>query len=109
MLKNLVTEARNPLSEAIDAMSAVELVRMMNSEDALVAGAVLREAEPIAQAIEIIAGRLRLGGRLIYLGAGTSGRLGGLDAAECPPTFNSAAEQVQGLIAGGAAPLTRAV
>ncbi len=109
MRENLTTEARNPASEEIDALSPIEIVRLMNSEDAGVAAAVLAEADQIARAIETIADRLRKGGRLIYLGAGTSGRLGVLDAAECPPTFNSPAGQVLGLIAGGPAALTRAV
>jgi N-acetylmuramic acid 6-phosphate etherase len=81
----------------------------MNAEDARVAEAVGREAEPIARAIEIIAERLRAGGRLIYIGAGTSGRLGVLDATECPPTFSTPPEMVVGLIAGGYAAVTRAV
>jgi N-acetylmuramic acid 6-phosphate etherase len=81
----------------------------MNAEDSRVAEAIAGEAEAIAQAVEVVAGRLRRGGRLIYLGAGTSGRLGVLDAAECPPTFNSPPEQVVGLIAGGPSALVRAV
>jgi N-acetylmuramic acid 6-phosphate etherase len=109
MLADLTTEGRNPASEAIDTLSALEIVRLLNSEDAKVAEAVGREAQSIAQAIEVIAARLRSGGRLIYLGAGTSGRLGVLDAAECPPTFNTAADQVVGLIAGGPAAMIRAV
>jgi N-acetylmuramic acid 6-phosphate etherase len=109
MRENLTTEARNAASEGIDALSALEIVRLMNAEDERVAGAVLAEAENIALAIETIAERLRKGGRLIYLGAGTSGRLGVLDAAECPPTFNTLPGQVLGLIAGGEAALTRAV
>ena len=95
------TEARNSASEHIDTLSALEIVEMMNSEDALVAGAVGRESVAIAAAIEVIAAGLRRGGRLIYLGAGTSGRLGVLDAAECPPTFNTPPGMVVGLIAGG--------
>src|SRR4051812_36950159 len=81
----------------------------MNAEDARVPPAVGAEAESIARAIEVIADRLRTGGRLVYAGAGTSGRLGVLDAAECPPTFNSPPGQVVGVIAGGPAALTRAV
>jgi len=103
------TEARNPASERIDTLGPLEIVRLMNAEDAGVAEAVGRVAEPIARAIEIIADRLRSGGRLIYLGAGTSGRLGVLDATECPPTFSTPPEMVVGLIAGGHAALTRAV
>src|SRR5688572_11022701 len=108
-LDRLTTEARNPASENIDEMSPLEIVRLMNAEDAKVAEAVGREAESIARAIEVIADRFRRGGRLIYIGAGTSGRLGVLDAAECPPTFNSPPEMVVGLIAGGYGALTRAV
>ncbi len=109
MLDGLTTEGRNPASEAIDSLSAVEIVRLMNCEDARVAEAVAREAESIAQAVEVIAGRLRGGGRLIYIGAGTSGRLGVLDAAECPPTFNTPPEQVVGIITGGPQAMFRAV
>lgn len=109
MLDRLTTEARNPASEAIDSLSALEIVRLMNAEDAKVAEAVAQEAERIAQAVEVIAERLRAGGRLIYIGAGTSGRLGVLDAAECPPTFNTQPEQVVGLIAGGNGAMFRAV
>src|SRR5262245_5661505 len=108
-MSRLTTEARNPASERIDTLSALEIARLMNAEDARVAEAVGREAEPIARAIEIIAQRLRAGGRLIYIGAGTSGRLGVLDATECPPTFSTPPEMVVGLIAGGYAALTRAV
>jgi N-acetylmuramic acid 6-phosphate etherase len=103
------TEARNPHSAAIDTLSALQIVRLMNAEDAQVAPAVGRQAESIAQAIEVIAQRLGDGGRLIYLGAGTSGRLGVLDAAECPPTFSTPPEMVVGVIAGGPAALTRAI
>jgi N-acetylmuramic acid 6-phosphate etherase len=109
MLDKLTTEGRNPASEAIDQLSPLEIVRLMNDEDATVAAAVRREEQAIARAIEIIAERLSRGGRLIYLGAGTSGRLGVLDATECPPTFNTRPEQVIGLIAGGEAALVRAV
>ena len=109
MLNQLTTEQRNPASESIDSLSALEIVRLMNAEDAKVAEAVGREAEVIARAVEGIADRLRGGGRLVYLGAGTSGRLGVLDATECPPTFSTPPELVLGLIAGGYAALTRAV
>jgi N-acetylmuramic acid 6-phosphate etherase len=105
----MTTEARNPASERIDTLGPLEIVRLMNAEDRRVAEAVGREAEPIARAIEVIADRLRAGGRLIYLGAGTSGRLGVLDATECPPTFSTPPEMVVGLIAGGPAALTCAV
>ncbi len=108
-MNKLTTEARNPASEQIDTLSPLEIVRLMNAEDAKVAEAVGREAEAIAQAIEVIADRLSHNGRLVYLGAGTSGRLGVLDATECPPTFSTPPELVVGLIAGGPAALTRAV
>jgi N-acetylmuramic acid 6-phosphate etherase len=100
-LSRLTTELRNPASERIDSLSALEIVRLMNAEDATVAEAVGEEAESIAQAIDLVAEKLAAGGRLIYLGAGTSGRLGMLDAAECPPTFNTPPGQVLGVIAGG--------
>ncbi|MCC6126990.1 MAG: N-acetylmuramic acid 6-phosphate etherase [Pirellulales bacterium] len=108
-LGHLTTEGRNPASERLDRLSALEIVRLMNDEDRQVADAVGREAEVIARAVEAVAERFRLGGRLIYLGAGTSGRLGVLDAAECPPTFNSPVGQVLGLIAGGPQAMFRAV
>ena len=108
-LSQLTTEGRNPASERIDSLTPLEVVRLMNAEDAEIAATVGRQAESIAAAVEIIADRLRHGGRLVYIGAGTSGRLGGLDAAECPPTFNSRPEQILGLIAGGPSAMTRAV
>ncbi len=108
-LGQLTTEGRNPASEAIDRLAPLEIVRLMNAEDARVAEAVACQAEALARAIEAVAERLRGGGRLIYLGAGTSGRLGVLDAAECPPTFNTPPELVVGLIAGGHAALTRSI
>jgi len=107
-LNDLETEGVNPATVAIDRMSALDLVRAMNAEDALVAGAVAREAPHIARAIERIAARLRCGGRLIYAGAGTSGRLGALDAVECRPTFNTLPETVIGLIGGGSWAATEA-
>ncbi len=109
MFDQLTTEARNPASVAIDERSAFEIARLMNSEDAGVAAAVGREADRVAAAVRLIANRLRHGGRLIYLGAGTSGRLGVLDAAECPPTFSTPPDLVLGIIAGGPRALTRAV
>jgi N-acetylmuramic acid 6-phosphate etherase len=105
----LTTEARNPASEAIDSLDALGIVRLINREDALVAEAVGRQQCEIATAVERIADGLREGGRLVYVGAGTSGRLGVLDAAECPPTFNTSPELVVGVIAGGRSALTRAV
>jgi N-acetylmuramic acid 6-phosphate etherase len=103
------TESRNPASEQIDSLPTLDIVRLINAEDARVAEAVGREAEPIARAIEIIADRLRQGGRLVYLGAGTSGRLGVLDASECPPTFSVPSGMVVGIIAGGQTALTQAI
>jgi N-acetylmuramic acid 6-phosphate etherase len=106
---HLETEARNPASARLDERTPLELVRLMNAEDARAVAAVGAQAEAIARAVDVIAGRLRAGGRLVYVGAGTSGRLGVLDAAECPPTFSSLPGQVVGVIAGGPAALTRAV
>lgn len=97
---HLETEQVNPASARIDRMSALEIVSLMNAEDAKVAGAVALEAPHIARAVEVIASRLRGGGRLIYVGAGTSGRLGVLDAIECPPTFNVAPDMISGRLAG---------
>ena len=108
-LERLTTEARNPASEQIDRLEPLEIVRLMNAEDAAIAGAVGLVAERIAAAIRVIADRLRSGGRLVYVGAGTSGRLGVLDASECPPTFNTRPGQVVGLIAGGRDALTRPI
>jgi N-acetylmuramic acid 6-phosphate etherase len=106
---HLLTESRNPHSESIDALSPLAIVRLMNAEDAKVVEAVGAEVDSIARAIEWAADRFRRGGRLIYAGAGTSGRLGVLDAAECPPTFSTPPEMVVGLIAGGPTALMRAV
>src|SRR5712672_2366837 len=103
----MTTEARNPASTHLDELTPLELVRLMNREDRGVADAVGTQAEAIARAIEVVADRLGAGGRLIYAGAGTSGRLGVLDATECPPTFQSPPEQVVGVIAGGHPALTR--
>lgn len=104
-LAGLITEAENPASEQIDTLATRQIVELINAQDALVAQAVGREAGNIAQAVDIITERLRAGGRLLYLGAGTSGRLGVLDASECPPTFNTPPELVVGIIAGGYAAL----
>jgi N-acetylmuramic acid 6-phosphate etherase len=108
-MDHLQTEARNPASTNLDELTPLQLVRLMNAEDARVIPAVASQAEAIARAVDVIADRLRRGGRLVYLGAGTSGRLGVLDASECPPTFSSPPGQVVGVIAGGPAALTRAV
>lgn len=103
-----LTEQRNPRSARLDRMSAQEIVDLINAEDRLVAAAVGAEREPIARCVELVVDSLRRGGRLFYVGAGTSGRLGVLDAAEMPPTFRTDPELVQGLIAGGHAALVRA-
>src|SRR6266853_1311264 len=108
-MDHLQTEARNPASMHLDELTSLELVQLMNREDSRVLSAVAFQAERIAQAIDVIAERLRAGGRLVYVGAGTSGRLGVLDATECPPTFNAPAGQVIGLIAGGPAAITASV
>ncbi len=107
-LARLVTEQNNPASARIDLADTTEILRIINREDARVAGAVEREIPAIARAVDIIVERLRAGGRLFYLGAGTSGRLGVLDASECPPTFNAPPTMVQGVIAGGLRALSRA-
>lgn len=107
-IKDLITEARNPASEDIDSKTTGEILRIINSEDKKVAGAVEREIPFIAQAVEILVAAFKNGGRLFYIGAGTSGRLGVLDAAECPPTFGTDHEIIQGIIAGGTEALMRA-
>lgn len=101
-LAGLPTEQINSATPDLDAMSSLEIARLMNSEDATVAGAVGRALPQIARAIDVVAGALREGGRLIYIGAGTSGRLGALDASEIPPTFNTNPRTVQYVMAGGA-------
>ncbi|MGH9639093.1 MAG: N-acetylmuramic acid 6-phosphate etherase [Bryobacteraceae bacterium] len=101
MLDDLLTEAANPASAQIDAMPTLDLLRTINAADAEVAPAVEREIEAIAHAVDEVTARLSTGGRLFYIGAGTSGRLGVLDASECPPTFHTPPELVQGMIAGG--------
>jgi N-acetylmuramic acid 6-phosphate etherase len=100
-LHKLLTEQVNPATRDIDTKSTAEMLGMINCEDREVAEAVGKEIRQIAEAVDGIVGRLRNGGRLFYIGAGTSGRLGVLDAAECPPTFHVAHELVQGIIAGG--------
>jgi N-acetylmuramic acid 6-phosphate etherase len=109
MLEKLTTEQRNPSSESIDTLSARAIVELMNQEDAKVTQAVATQTDQIARSVETIVERMRRGGRLVYIGAGTSGRLGVLDASECPPTFNTPPALVVGLIAGGSPALTRAV
>lgn len=108
MLEHLLTEQPNPASEGIDARPTADILRIINGEDGKVAEAVARELPVITQAVDAIVGAFERGGRLFYIGAGTSGRLGVLDAAECPPTFDVAPEMVQGIIAGGEAALARA-
>lgn len=107
-LAALLTEQANPASAHIDKLSTAEMLAVMNDEDRKVAESVKLEIPHIARAVDGILEAFRKGGRLFYIGAGTSGRLGVLDAAECPPTFNVSAELVQGIIAGGDAALSRA-
>ncbi|WP_413199976.1 N-acetylmuramic acid 6-phosphate etherase [Nostoc piscinale] len=104
---HLLTEQINPLSQNLDQLSSLELVELFNIEDQKAVAAVAAAKVELAQAIEKTAERLQQGGRLFYIGAGTSGRLGVLDAAECPPTFCTPPELVQGIIAGGAGALVR--
>ena len=104
-----ITEQDNPRSANLSAQSAAEIVALMNTEDATVAGAVQLVIGDVAAAVEAIVERLRNGGRLFYIGTGTSGRLGVLDASECPPTFGVSPELVQGVIAGGYDACHRAV
>src|SRR5919205_1348747 len=96
-----ITEAENPRTAEIARLPTLEVVRLMNDEDARVAEAVRAVLPDVARAVEGIVARLGAGGRLFYVGTGTSGRLGVLDAAECPPTFGVAPDLVQGIIAGG--------
>ena len=105
----LTTEAQNPSSLDIDTLSSSDIVRLINAEDAVVATAVRSALPQIADAVDAIAAAIAGGGRLFYVGAGTSGRLGILDAAECVPTFGTPPHLVQGIIAGGVAALTQAV
>lgn len=100
-MTEVITEYRNENTKDIDIISTIEMVKKMNDEDKIVALAVEEELENIAQAIDLIAKHFLVGGRLFYFGAGTSGRLGILDASECPPTFSVEPEMVQGIIAGG--------
>jgi N-acetylmuramic acid 6-phosphate etherase len=108
MIENLLTEQRNPASADIDAMSTEEMLGVMNGEDRKVAEAVAKEIPAIAKAVDAIAAAMKKGGRLFYIGAGTSGRLGVLDASECRPTFSVPAEMVQGIMAGGMEALYKA-
>ncbi|MCE5311147.1 MAG: N-acetylmuramic acid 6-phosphate etherase [Acidobacteriales bacterium] len=108
MIENLLTEQRNPASADIDAMSTEAMLGVMNGEDRKVADAVAKEIPAIARAVDAIAAAMEKGGRLFYIGAGTSGRLGVLDASECRPTFSVPAEMVQGIMAGGMEALYKA-
>lgn len=108
-LQELTTERRNKASEHLDSMSALQMVELMNREDAIVPRAIKKVLPEIAKAVDIIAKALSKGGRLIYVGTGTSGRIGALDATECQPTFGISADMVQFVIAGGEDALVRAV
>jgi N-acetylmuramic acid 6-phosphate etherase len=108
-LEQLLTEARNPATENLDQLSTLDLMKTMHTADRDVLTAVEQELPQIAHAVDAIVARLDNGGRLFYVGAGTSGRLGVLDASECPPTYNTPPELVQGLIAGGDVALRRSV
>ncbi|PGS54444.1 N-acetylmuramic acid 6-phosphate etherase [Bacillus sp. AFS041924] len=109
MLENLTTETRNEKTMNLDEMSITEFLTVMNEEDAKVAAAVRNEIPNISKAVEKIVTAFKSGGRLIYIGAGTSGRIGLLDAVECPPTFGTSPEEVVGLIAGGEKAFIKAV
>ncbi|MGI8991738.1 MAG: N-acetylmuramic acid 6-phosphate etherase [Bryobacteraceae bacterium] len=108
LLNELLTEQRNPASRAIDSLPTIEVLRIINEEDRKVADSITPELPAIARAVDAIVEAFHRGGRLFYIGAGTSGRLGVLDASECPPTFNVPPEMVQGIIAGGEKALSRA-
>jgi N-acetylmuramic acid 6-phosphate etherase len=108
-LKPIKTEQQNPHSRGLDAMSTIEILRLLNREDARVASAVRRALPKIARAVDAIVKSIRGGGKLVYVGAGTSGRLAMLDAVECPPTFGTPPRMVQAIIAGGRRALRQAV
>jgi N-acetylmuramic acid 6-phosphate etherase len=108
-LDSRLTERRNPRSSTIETASSLEIVDLIGAEDATVPGAVARAREEIARVVDLIEAAFRAGGRLVYVGAGTSGRLGVLDAAECPPTFGTPPEMVVGVIAGGYPALVKSV
>ena len=108
-LKKIATEQRNPNTMNIDTLSTLDMVKLINQEDHHVAEAVALVTDKIAEAVDVIADRMSKGGRLIYCGAGTSGRLGILDAVECPPTYSTEPEMVQALMAGGYPAIFKAV
>lgn len=101
MFEKLITEGRNPNTLDIDKLDTLSMLKKINDEDKKVPFAIEKELPKIAEVVDKTAERLKKGGRLIYIGAGTSGRLGILDASECPPTFGTDPEMVQGIIAGG--------
>src|SRR5438270_5345871 len=107
MLEALLTEQRNTASRNIDALPTEEILRIINEQDRGVADSVMKVIPAITMAVDAIVEAMNRGGRLFYIGAGTSGRLGVLDAAECPPTFNVEPEMVQAIIAGGETAVTR--
>jgi len=106
-IKDLITESRNPATKEIDAKSTIEILQLINNEDRKIADIVAAELPYIAQAVELLVETFKQGGRLFYIGAGTSGRLGVLDASECPPTYGVDPEMIQGIIAGGYKALVR--
>lgn len=108
-IKDLITESRNDCSANIDCLSTLDMLTVINQEDQKVAFAVKQVLPEVAEAVDLIVNSFNQGGRLIYIGAGTSGRLGILDASECPPTFGTSHEQVIGLIAGGHQAILKAV
>jgi N-acetylmuramic acid 6-phosphate etherase len=107
-VRKLMTERRNPATENLDRMTALEMITAMNWEDAKVPRAIHKVLPVIAKAVDLVAHHLAEGGRLIYVGSGTSGRIGALDASECPPTFGVSAKKVQFVIAGGERALVKA-
>lgn len=106
-IKNLITESRNPKTIRIDSLSPFQILKLINSEDKRVPKVVEKQIPKIARAVELLVKTFRAGGRLFYMGAGTSGRLGVLDAAECPPTFGTDPKMIRGVIAGGYKTLIR--
>jgi len=107
-LENLITEGANSASEGIERLATADMLTVINKEDSTIASAVETQIPAIARAVDAISGVIAAGGRLFYIGAGTSGRLGVLDASECPPTYNVSPETIQGVMAGGERALARA-